>query len=78
MSTSLSVSLMKSMMKRQEESEEVITCVGDVMLERVSCMYSACLVKNGILLHNKNADNSTAMLCIGKMFGLYGKHENQG
>ncbi|XP_020614021.1 rho guanine nucleotide exchange factor 11-like isoform X1 [Orbicella faveolata] len=28
------VSLMKSMMKRREESEEVIVCIGDVMLER--------------------------------------------
>lgn len=32
-----SVSLMKSMMKRREESEEVIVCIGDVMLERVRC-----------------------------------------
>ena len=24
-------------MKRQQESEDVITCIGDVMLERVKC-----------------------------------------
>jgi len=35
-----SVSLMKSMMKRREESEEVIVCIGDVMLERVRCSYT--------------------------------------
>ena len=34
---SFSVSLMKSMMKRREDSEEVIVCIGDVMLERVRC-----------------------------------------
>lgn len=31
----LVVSLMQSMMARQEESVEVITCIGDVMLDRV-------------------------------------------
>ena len=34
-----SVSLMKSMMDRRKESEEVIVCIGDVMLERVRCYY---------------------------------------
>lgn len=32
-----SVSLMKSMMKRREESKDVIDLIGDVMLERVRC-----------------------------------------
>ena len=46
-----SVSLMKSMMKRREESEEVIVCIGDVMLERVRCSYT---VHNFFIFRNKD------------------------
>lgn len=55
-----SVSLMKSMMKRREESEEVIVCVGDVMLERVRC-YPPWTVLNFSGFQNKKGREGSSM-----------------